>query len=364
MRRLIGRSLAVALVGAAPGCGPVTGPTAALHPLRRDSAAVVRLCAEPAPCIGEVSITSLGVSGFIIRAGGAALMTGPSFTHPGLGRVFTPVIAHIHSDTAEVDRQLTRLLGPQHAELVGLSSILIGHAHYDHLMDTPYIARHYLPHATIYGGLTTKRILMGDPWLRAHAGNVDSLFAGDSVGTPTRVGRWAYTPDSGMRFMALASTHAHNFWFITIAPGHADRDADHLPSTGWGWKMGDPYSYVIDVLDRQRRPVFRLLYEDAATDPTHVFLPPFTGVDRRNVDMAIVCAGNFGNVPDYPSFLIGTLHARFVLVGHWEDFFRAMDETPTPIPLLNTALLARRLDSIPGRLWITPEPGARVRVEY
>jgi hypothetical protein len=334
-----------------------------LHPLPRDSVATIGLCVPPA-CTGVVDVTSLGVSGFIIRSGRTAVMTGPAFTHPGLTRVMTPVVAHIRSDTAEVDRQLRRLLGPALAETAGVSSILIGHGHYDHLMDTPYIARRYLPAATIYGGLTTKRILMGDAWLREHAKNIDSLFAGESVGTPTHVGRWAYTPDGAMRFMALASTHAHNFWFVTVAPGRADEDATHLPTTGWGWKMGDPYSWLIDVLDASRRPVFRVLYQDAATDPSHIFLPPFPSVDRRDVDLAIICAGNFDKVPGYPTFLIETLRPRYVIVGHWEDFLRPMDDAPTPIPLLNTTELARRLDLIPGKRWVAPEPGAHMTIQY
>ncbi len=128
--------------------------------------------------------------------------------------------------------------------------------------------------------------------------------------------------------------------------------------------MGDPYSYLIDVLDTAGHPVFRVLYQDAAAQPMDVLLPLFPIADQRRVDVAIICAGNFEKVPDYPTLLAGALHPRVILVGHWENFFRSMDAPLAPVPFTKTTRLAERLDLAAPDRWFTLEPGGRLRVQY
>jgi len=355
---------AAVIVFVTTGCIRLTGPASALHPVPRDSTTTWHACESEAPCGSIVQFTYLGVGGFLIRAGDEAVMTAPSFSHPALMAVATPLWP-IHSDSAAVDRELRRYLGAPLAPLEGVHSILVGHSHYDHLMDVPLVARRYLTDATIYGTLTTKRILMGDASMRARASRIDSLFPADSVvATAWHVGRWIYSPSRRMRFMAVRSSHAPNWWFITMARCHAKRDRTSLPRTAWGWCLGEPVSYVIDLLDARGRPVFRIFYQDAATQPLDVVLPPFTGADERAVDVAIVCAGNFKKVPDYPTLLLAALRPRFVILGHWEDFFHDQGESPSPVRLTDTKELAARLDRLGPQRWIALVPGGKMIAEY
>jgi hypothetical protein len=342
-----------------------TGPLSQLKPVPRDRTPVDSVCGFSASsrCTGEVTFSYLGVGGFIICAGDEAVMTSPSFTHPRLLRVVTPKLLHIRSDSAAVESRLRRILGPDPSrELARVQSVLVGHSHYDHLMDLPYLMRAYLQHGRVVGGLTTKRILMGDPWLRDHASQIDSLSL-EEAATPWRVGRWVRVGKQ-LRVMAVSSGHASNFFGITIASGTAARDYEHLPTTGWGWKMGDPYAYVIDLLDAVGRPAFRVLYHDAAAEPIDVMLPPFSDVDQRRVDVAIICGGNFDNVDGYPTVLAAALHPRIMILGHWENFFRPMDAPLAPIPFTNTGELAARLERAAPGHWVTLEPGGRMRVLY
>ncbi|HEY2374929.1 MAG TPA: MBL fold metallo-hydrolase [Gemmatimonadaceae bacterium] len=359
------KAIAAALiVMAATGCIRLTGPASALHPLPRDSTLTWRTCEAESPCTSTVQFTYLGVGGFLIRAGDEAVMTAPSFSHPALMAVATPLWP-IHSDSAAVDRELRRYLGPSLAPLANVHAILVGHSHYDHLMDVPLVARRYTPRATIYGTLTTKRILMGDASMRAHPSRIDSLFPTDSVvATAWHVGRWIYSPSRRMRFMAVHSSHAPNWWFITMARCHAAHDRTSLPRTAWGWCLGEPVSYVIDLLDDSSHPMFRIFYQDAATQPLDVTLPPFTGNDRHSVDVAIVCAGNFKKVPDYPTLLLAALRPKYAILGHWEDFFHDQGDAPSPVRLTDTKELASRLDRLGRERWVTLVPGGQVMAEY
>ena len=345
-------------------CIRFTGPATALHPVRRDSTPRLRECDSVAGCVGRVRLTYLGVAGFLIATDSDVIMTAPSFTHPNLFEVSTPFWP-IHADSQTVDRELQRLLGTDIEMLPRVHSILVGHAHYDHLMDVPLLVRRYTPTARIYGSLTTKRTLMGDAFLRAHADRVDSLMPADSViATAWRVGKWIYSPSRRMRFMAVHSSHAPNWWFITLAPCQEKQDRQSLPRTGWGWCRGEPVSYVIDLLDAHGRPTFRMFYQDAASKPMDVVLPPFAAADQRRVDLAIVCAGNFNKVDEYPTFLLAGLRPTFVVLAHWEDFFQSQGESPTPVRLTDTRELAMRLDHLGAARWITPVPGGQVVVEY
>jgi L-ascorbate metabolism protein UlaG (beta-lactamase superfamily) len=352
----------LAFAGACTGSVAVLRPAVAPAPLSLCEGAPVVLAGEargqgaaPSRCRDTVEVTYLGVSGFLIRAGGRTLLTAPSITHPRLSVVVSGWT--IRPDTALVDRALDGL------SLDSAAAVLVGHAHYDHLLDVPYVARRHAPRATIYGGPTVRRLLQGDSALRV-AGRVRSV-SGAEVGTTTRAGRWIDLPGGGIRVMALESSHAPNWLAFTLAPGGAERDAERLPRSAWGWKLGEPYAWLIDVMAADSTPAFRILFQDAAAEPRYAGLPPFADPrDRRPVDLAIVAAGNFGKADDYPTAHLQALMPRHVLVGHWEDFFRSPAAPRRAIPLTRTDELARRLDAVvPGR-WTTLDVRGRLRIAY
>jgi len=325
----------------------------AMSPLRPTSVpSSVRLCVHTA-CRDSVEVTYLGVSGFVIRAEGSALLTGPSFTH----RSLLPIVLGltIRSDTALIDRRLAN------TPLSDVAAILIGHSHYDHLLDVPYIARTKAPRARIIGSATMAHILAGDPSLK-QSGRV--LSVADSAGTAWIPGKWIYIDSARFRVMPLQSSHARNWWYFTLAPGKARSDYDHLPRSAWGWRLGEAYSYLIDVLGPDSTPRFRLFYQDAASQPEHVLLPPLTGRDRHDVDLAIVCIGNYGKVRSYPSLLIAAQHPRWVILGHWENFFRGPYDSVSVVPRTNTTNLARRLSDAQGDRWTTLMPMTTMWFHY
>ncbi len=342
-----------------------TGPAFELQPIPASEPATLNEC-DPSPslCTGEVSFTFLGVGGFIIRAGDAAIMTGPSFTRPGLLRVAIPWVTRVHADEAEVERQLHRLLGDSlDAEMSRVRAVLVGHSHYDHAMDLPVVVRRHTPTARIIGGMTTKRILVGDPWIREHQSQIDSIPLAEA-GTPTHPGTWIPVPGGRFRVMAIRSSHAPNVAGFTIADGSRDTDREGPPRNAWGWKLGDTYAYLIDVLDEQHRTVFRILYQDTAPYPEDAILPPMRPGDEHSLDVVILCAGNYANVQGHPQVVLGANRPRYAILGHWEDFFHSMDEPLTPIRFTDTETLRDRLNEAIDTRWRTPEPGGRIRVLY
>jgi L-ascorbate metabolism protein UlaG (beta-lactamase superfamily) len=300
-------------------------------------------------------VTYLGVDGFVLRYQSTAILTPPLFSRRGI--LPTALAFTFRTDTARVDRALA-LLG---ARLDDVSTVVVGHSHYDHLLDIPYVARKYLPeHARIVGTPSMKHILAGDSAARSKA----IAVLPEDVGNATRPGRWIYAADGRSRVMAFESGHPPNVWVFTFAPGRVTRDRDKLPRSAWGWKLGETYAYLIDFIRADSTPVFRAFYHDTPFIPSASMLSMLPPRDQHRINVAIICAGNFDKVGGYPDVALGNLRPDRVIVGHWDDFFHQFSMNPPVLRLNNTRKLASRLDASVGTRWMTPMPGSVLRFTF
>jgi hypothetical protein len=315
-----------------------------------------------------ISVTYLGVSGLLIRHRGHALLTAPFFSNPRLGLV-RPKISRLfrRSPRISTDTQMVERWLPREADDAGV--ILVGHGHYDHLLDVPYIATHRARAARIYGSITVRHILMGDETLRTNAGERVVGIPVQDAGTRDSAGVWFYSPDSAFRFMALRADHAPTFRFLwesyTFAAGGLSADLDSLPHTAPEWKLGEPFAFLIDVLDAPHmNVVFRIFFQDAPSQPPLGF-PPTSVIADRGVDLAVLCAATSSNVPYTPDSLLKALHPRQVLVTHWESFFRSQNLSPEVSRGLHLDQFLKRVTGTlgPSVPWLVPLPHAVLRFD-
>lgn len=325
---------------------PVAGVAQEL-PVSRDTvdAACCEGMATGAPV---VTLQYLGVGGWLMRRGDAAILTAPMFSNPNVVRVG---LWGIEADTALIDRFLP--------PVADVSAILVGHGHYDHLMDVPYIARRKAPDAVVYGSPTVAHTLAGDTSLPRTRVRTVAEAAGDHQ----HPGTWVEVAGGRIRFMPLRSAHAPHWTVVTLYHGHRTRDLEELPPTADGWLDGDTYSYLVDFLDESGAVVFRVHYADAVSEAPAGFLPPLAEEDRHPVDVIILAAAGFERVHRYPEDILANTSPRHVLLGHWEDFFRSPAEPPQPLVTLDFDELRPRLEAAlpPGAGWTLPAPGAVVR---
>ncbi|MBI3799021.1 MAG: MBL fold metallo-hydrolase [Deltaproteobacteria bacterium] len=250
-----------------------------------------------------------------------------------------------------------------------MSAILVGHAHYDHLMDIPYIAQERAPHATIYGSLTMKNILAAIlPAAR--------LVALDrEAAEPAKMpGKWESIPGTKIRIMAIKSQHApHVCLFqrhgcIKVFTGEVAAPLDRLPKTAWGWKEGQTIAYLIDFLDNTGAVKFRIYYQDAASAPPWGFPPTSELEIQTPVDLAILCVPGFKYVQGYPQGIIQWIKPRFVILTHWEDFSRPRTGDPSNLRVVPdgsdpTIFIKQIEEALPTATWLMPRPGAWLRFE-
>jgi hypothetical protein len=305
------------------GCRP---PITVYNQVESSSHAVGCTPAECGDPERVISITYLGVAGLLIEHQGHVLLTAPFFSNPSLSMVM-PRLTRLLRSTPRVsaDTQAIDKLLPRSADRA--TAILVGHGHYDHLMDVPYIATRRATTSRIYGGPSVRHMLMGDSALRSNGGQRVVVISAPAAGRRERQGVWYYTEDSAYRFMALIAGHAPTFreWrrSYTFTAGSVDVDLDSLPHTAAEWKLGEPYAFLIDVLAAgTREPVFRIYFQDAPSEPPLGF-PPSELLAERAVDVAVLCAATSSNVSNTPDSLLAVLKPRQVIVAHWEDFFRS-----------------------------------------
>ena len=324
------------------GC---TGSIAHLHPFEGTRAVA---CSDT-PSGDAIELTYLGVGGFLMKWNGHVILTAPFYSNPGLLQV--GVGWPIAPNTTRIDAHLP--------PMDDVEAMLVGHAHYDHLMDAVYVAETHATHAVLYGNETMAHILASRERLR---GRVVALDA--DAGDWWQPGRWQYVADRSIRFMALRSEHAPHFLGIKMFGGSLDEDQDRLPRTAYGWKEGQTFAFLIDFLGADGRVRLRLHYQDAGSNPPAGFVPPPDSAAAEPVDVAVLCVASFGQVDDYPEAIVRQLQAQIVVLGHWENFFRSPDLPLEAVPLTDTKTFALRLtDALPaGARWYTPRPDATLRI--
>lgn len=301
-----------------------------------------------------IRVTYLGTSGFLVERGADAVLLAPFFSHHWFLRLG---FWRLDTDESLIEDQLGRLRQP----LAGVWSVLVGHGHYDHLLDIPHIADTYCPAATIFGSRSVVNTLKSKPGLR-----VGPPLNGMAEREPGDTGDWVYNVTSTMRFMAIASDHAPNFAGITVATGSTDAPLARFPRKAGGLKEGETLAYMIDFLDPNKAdPVdFRVYFQDAAESPQpYHSLRLNTRAPARRIDLAIVCVAAYEEVEDndYPESLNSVLQPRQFLLAHWENFFLPWSRDVADlraVPHTNPRSFTTRLETArpQGATWVMPTP--------
>jgi L-ascorbate metabolism protein UlaG (beta-lactamase superfamily) len=313
-----------------------------------------------------LQVRFLSAGGFLLTRRDDVIMTPPLYTTPPLEAVLG-CQGPVQHNNAAVKRALSGWVEKTDA-------ILVGHSHYDHLIDVPYIASHLAKDARIYGSATARDLMLkADPSLDParlmvltdyqgrNAVDYRSCTVKPAEGCVHDAGTGEWIAEGGVRIRALCSRHSSQFAGFKVSSTGCK--APSSLQTTCDWKLGDTFAYLIDFMEGGR-PVFRLYYQDSPTDPEYGF-PVVELLDGKRVDVALLCAGAFDQVRDNPQGIVRHLNPRYVLLGHWENFFRDVDQPLQTLFTIDIDDLFRRLDGLAtptgqppwkGRYWM-PAPG-------
>lgn len=282
----------------------------------------------------SLSVQYLGVGGFLLRRGPDTLLTAPMYSNPSLVEVLA-------EHALRPDPRLIEQLLPRPADQA--LGILVGHAHYDHLLDLPYVATRRARQARIYGSRTVARLLAFDPSLAARVVTVEDV-AGDHL----EPGQWLQVGPR-VRVMPLRSQHSAQATLevqlsrqrvpFHLWRGDQETELARAPRTASDYPEGEVFAYLVDFLDDAGQVLFRVYYQDSGTDePSGAAgpvaersgYPPRRLVDERRVDAALLCVGGDAQrLRNHPAGIIAWTRPRAVILGHWEDFFVTQDAYAT-----------------------------------
>jgi hypothetical protein len=317
------------LGGASSGCHAVRG-----QPIPAHGRAARRTDFDAPPDV--VVLHYYGVGGWGILWKGSYLLTAPYFSNHGY------LASSIGEEAPKQDAIDAGFAGTPYDET---SVILVGHGHVDHASDIPAYPFAQMPlRPTLVADQSTINLL-GDA-TRGKICAIPLVARGGAITIPTG----GACPTGNFRIQALPWAHAPHAacestgLSVTVgdAQGTQASPLAQPPSRGNDWLVGRTWAFVIELLD-QGRPVFRILYADAAASQS--FVDPDALVSDAPTDVHIACVPGFDYVQGYPEEVIGRHHVKYVLAGHWEDFFRSRECRLAPVAVLSDG----KMDQFVGR---------------
>jgi hypothetical protein len=179
------------------------------------------------------------------------------------------------------------------------------------------------------------------------------------AGDEQRVGEWIEL-GAGVRVMPLLSHHAPHFEGYTLYKGSLDRPLREEPRWASEWLDGPSYAFLVDFLHPDGSVAFRIYYQDAVAAPPRGFAPEAL-IAARPVDVAIFVPATFDQVDWHPEAFMENLQPRWVLMGHWENFFKPPEAKTKSILLSDIGHFRDRLHGVfGGESWL-PEIGTEFR---
>jgi L-ascorbate metabolism protein UlaG (beta-lactamase superfamily) len=249
----------------------------------------------------EVRVRWLGVAGFTLSSGETTLAHDPYLSRPGLAR--TLFRRYVPDESV-----LRRFVGPASAapELAQASLYLVGHSHFDHLGDVPWLAER--SGGRVLGSATTAAIARayGLPEERA------------LVGSPGAV-----VEEGAFEVRVFASGHAKVLFGRVPLEGEVVEPPE-APIHAFSFKLGDARGYLVTerasglrivLLSSANRELRALEALGATVAPVDLLLPATLGRDA-----------------DYARDLVRTLRPRLVVPHHFEDLFASIDDPAAAAP--------------------------------
>jgi len=251
-----------------------------------------------------IRIRWLGTAGFEIEHGGHVLLIDPYLTRASLRRC---VLAPLVPDLALIDQHAARA-----------DAIVVGHTHFDHVLDVPAIARR--TGAVVFGSHSAATLCRtsGVPESQIH--DVERPSGSPPVVMESGPFRLRFVPNAHARLVLGKVPFAGE---IT--------DCEEVPLRVNAYRCGAVFRVEITVAGKT------LVHVGSAA------LIETESARLHDVDAVLLCAAGWHTSRDLPERVVRAFSPRAIVLTHWDNFFLALTEPARPLPALQLPRLFDRL---------------------
>lgn len=237
----------------------------------------------------EVRVRWLGTAGYELVCDGTRLLIDPYITRAPLRQL---LFGPIRPDEPAIRRALPSVDG-----------VLVGHSHFDHVMDVPAIAKY--SGARVWGSTSTANLL------RAH-GISEKQIVKCSGGEEFDVGPFRVT---------IVRTVHSRFGLGGKVPLPGDIPCScELPLQGRDYRCGQVFGFSIKVDGYT-------IYHWGSADLVE------EEIKENDIDLLLMCIAARHATEQYIPRLLGRLRPRLVMPTHYDNLFRAISKPMTLLPL-------------------------------
>ncbi len=265
---------------------------------------------------GPVTVRWLGTAGFAVEHEGAVLLLDPYVTRASLGAC---IAAPLRSDAIAVARHAPRA-----------DAIVVGHTHFDHALDVPAIALQ--TGAMVFGSRSAAALCRASGVPEARVRDVERPPGGQPIVAEVGPFRLRFVPSAHSRFL---------FGRVPF-PGEID-DCDQVPLRTERYRCGAVFAVEIRVAGRT------IVHLGSAELAGEAF-------EAREPELVLLCTAGWQSSPNLPERVARALSPQAVLLSHWDDFFRPLEQGARMLPAMGVPRLVERLSRATGEAKIGALP--------
>ena len=293
---------------------------------------------SPNRTAGEgLEVTYFSVGCLRLRFGNRSILTDPFFSHLPFAQV---AFGKTVSDPEQY--------GPYLKEVEGTDVVLVGHSHYDHVLDLPVVAPVLAPHAKILGSRTLFHTYATSDLPRP------IVTVNEHVATPEKKGSWIYIPEQHIRILPILSDHPTQYLFIHLFTEKLTADRESPPERAGDFQEGITIAYLVDFLHPETGAIQCRTYIQTSSTGYPAGYFPAEIRDQHPVSVAVLAMDCANKLAKGEKSIADFLQPSAVVFCHWEDFFRPKTEAPKEIVRVDLHQLRKRLPSTAEREYIFP----------
>ena len=300
----------------------------------------------------QLEIQFHGAASGVIRFGDEGIVMDPFVSN-------NPLIDVVSFAKLRPDPQLVNAAFP---DLSFIKGVVVGHGHYDHLLDAPEIAKRLPESAKVYLSKTSFN------QISSAIAKEKIKIVNDRLNKPYDESLWYELTDSNIRIYPVRSEHSPHILSYQLASGEIKHPLTDMPTNALDWKNGINVNFAVQFVGANSshgEGQSYSLYVQSSSSNAPIGLPPEGMLEALgNFDVLILCAANYDSVDNYPEALLEATKPNHVIIIHWDNFFqpRNFDE-PNLIPGLDLADLLARIKAVDADIKVSiPMPDGIVKI--